>query len=262
MIFSYCVGLPFFLFSLFQSLSLYHKLCHVEHLLPRTRSLWHSRELQSCMLSPLSFFSLFLCQIRTIIDLDKIKRRSCGSDVIWFTVNLYLDGTKFQRKAVCFCEECLVKTAREMVENPTSTLCMMMFTCCCLHQYSLVHLFPSGGVTSLHLHVSHLLCHTECVCASMHEPLCVIFKYACMIPEVFFFFWQTKMTVCSCVPLRPHRDVPLHVRTIPEPTAHWVKSPEESAQMSGWCCVLKCIMIDVIWHRQVFFFTQATTYIE
>lgn len=88
----------------------------------------------------------------------------------------------------------------------------------------------------------------------MYVPQCVIFECACMIPGVFFFFfcsWQTSMTVCSCVPLRPHRDVPFHVRTIPRPAARWVKSPEASAQMSGWCRVLKRVVINVIWHRWV-----------
>lgn len=203
MIFSYCVGLPFFLFSLFQSLSLYHKLCHVEHLLPRTRSLWHSRELQSCMLSPLSFFSLFLCQIRTIIDLDKIKRRSCGSDVIWFTVNLYLDGTKFQRKAVCFCEECLVKNSTRnggksnihaVYDDVYLLLLASIFTS---PSFPLrwCDFPPSSCVTSA---LSHRVCVRVCMSLCVSSLSMHAWSQRC-----FFFFdkqrWQCAL-VCRCVP--------------------------------------------------------------
>lgn len=133
-------------------------------------------------------------------------------------------------------------------------------TCTINIHYSIFPLFPpSGGFPpSSNVTSAHLLCHTifsvsMCVCASVRVSQCVTFKYAFMIPREFFFFFnlKTRMTACSCVLPRPHRDVPFHVLTLPGPAACWRKSPEESAQMLGWCCVLKRIMINVIWHRRV-----------
>lgn len=121
-------------------------------------------------------------------------------------------------------------------------------------QYSPFHLSswpPWGWGGSLHPQMSHLLicCVTRfyvCVCVS------VIFKYVCMIPKeyyyYFFFFLQNRDdSMFLCAP-RPHRDVPFHIQTLPGPTECWVKSLKESAQMLCWCCVLKCTVINVIWH--------------
>lgn len=76
--------------------------------------------------------------------------------------------------------------------------------------------------------------------------------YVCMWPNVsslsmracYFYLFFFLVSLCTLVCLLPsHRDVPFHVRAIPRQAAFWVKSPEESAQMSGRCFVLKCMRV-------------------
>lgn len=131
------------------------------------------------------------------------------------------------------------------------------------NQYSLFHL---SSFSPLRWVPSILKCHicSSAVPHNFQRVYVCVRERACVCLSVsplnmhswsqgsFFFFWKTRMTACSGVLPRPHRDVPFHVLTLPGPAACWRKSPEESAQIFlGWCCVLKRIMINVIWHRRV-----------
>lgn len=97
---------------------------------------------------------------------------------------------------------------------------------------------PSSCVTSVHVLCQMIFCVCVEACAWMcHLWVCM---YEAPGGDV---VWQTRMATFSCEPLRPHRDVPFHVRTLPMPAACWVKSPAEWAQMSGLCHVLECTVI-------------------
>lgn len=182
---------------------------HVEHLLPRAGSLWHTRELQSCMLSsvlPLSL-SLSLCQIRTAIELGKIERRTYRLNVIWFTVDLYLAQTTVEpditeynwwlgEKAniLCGCNGRKHLIWNKYVPLVGFRLCVCTFMIN-LH-YSHLSSYPlrCSGFPPSH-QVSHLfICYVTQLHVCMYDPRGVYFVW---------FFWQTRMTACSCVPLRP-----------------------------------------------------------
>lgn len=161
----------------------------------------------------------------------------------------------------------LVRNGIRFVENSTSVYVKwwMGSDCVSVHAQSIFtipsFLFFPPQVGSLHPQMSHLLicCATQfsaCLCVCARACVCLsvspLNMHSWSQGSFFFFFYlKTRMTACSCVLPRPHRDVPFHVLTLPGPAACWRKSPEESAQMLGWCCVLKRIMINVIWHRRV-----------
>lgn len=216
---------------------------------------------RGCMLSPLSLsLCLSSCHMRTIIDRGKIKRRTCGLNVIWFTVDLYLEQSTMEQN---FTEGKPSINSRKWHPHCIKRACLLagvwMSVCTCIINihHSIFLLLPSA---SLHLQVSHLfICYVRrfsvCVCV----PHCVMF--ACMIPWViylfilFFSFWTNKDdSVLLCAAASPQGC------SLPCPNNSRagcvLQSPEESAQMSGWCHVLKRIMINVIWHRQVLY-TQA-----
>lgn len=157
----------------------------------------------------------------------------------------YLDPTNmesnFLRRSWLFWEGAIILGccgARKSAGNPLPppTLCdMSVCMCPYMHdQYPLstFPLVPSGGVDSLHTQVSHLLlcCHVT------HYSECV---RACVCLSVSSLSMHVRSR--GGVPARPPTGMfPSRAGC----TLGEEEPPEESAQMSGGCCVLKRIMTD------------------
>lgn len=242
---------PHYFFSLFSHF-LFPSLqtataAHVERFLPRTRWLWHTRATDLHAL-PLSSPSECVCisQVRTAIDLGKIKRSTCRLNMIWLTVEFGLDntvahnGAPFHRtKLICYerKDTGFSSSGRKIVwKLKTSKLNLKAW------KASVVSLSLDWDA-SIFPSLSHFYHSVTMFSACL---------YVCMWPNVsslsmracYFYLFFFPVALCTLVCLLPsHRDVPFHVRAIPRQAAFWVKSPEESAQMSGWCFVLKCIRV-------------------
>jgi len=114
-----------------------------------------------------------LCHKKTIIDLNKIKRRICGLNMIWFPVDLYLYQPSFTSRMPSFS---VVPTAgnRGRRQHPccerTGFIYPMFgcfYTCIIDSHHSICIPFPSSVSGPLQLHVSHLFIYYVSVCVSV-----------------------------------------------------------------------------------------------
>lgn len=205
--------------------------------------------------------TLSLCHIRTSIDLGKIKRRPRRLNVIWFTVNLYLElatvEADFREKVAFFLPGKHEKKKRERGKIPCPHCTVWpehVFTDESVHwvhprvqwvpSIFKCHIRSSAYVMqSSYWHQSHIQC------VSMEVPLRISFKCAHMIPACTDLFQYGCACVCVC--LRPPQGCSLPCPHNSRPSCMLgEKAPRSQHKCQGRCRVLKRIVMNVIWHRR------------